>query len=119
MPNIPASITRATSLIIGEATRKVKVIPSGTPASTNQRKSGTALQEQNGVIIQRSPANKCPVNGCLFARTYRIFSGGRNVRMIDTTKIITESRINIFIVSKMKKSTALHARPVFASQKTV
>jgi hypothetical protein len=36
----------------------------------------------------------------------RIFSGGKYERIIETAKIITDSKTNILIVSKIKKSTA-------------
>ena len=36
----------------------------------------------------------------------RIFSGGRNERITETAKIITERRMNILMLSYMKKLTA-------------
>ena len=60
-PNIPKSKTRATSFIIGEATRKEKVAPRGTPDCINPKNKGIAEQEQNGVIIPKSAATMFPV----------------------------------------------------------
>ena len=56
------SITTATSLIIGEAMRNVKVTPTGIPASRNPMKRGMAEQEQKGVAIPSIPANTFPPN---------------------------------------------------------
>jgi len=49
------------SLISGEAMRNVRVIDSGTPAATRPMKSGTELQEQNGVMAPRTTASTRPV----------------------------------------------------------
>jgi len=97
----------ATSLIIGEATKKENVVDSGTPDSTKPRNNGTAEQEQNGVIIPNNAAKMLPVNRCLRERNRRIFSGGKKVRTIEMVKIITTKRINIFKVSKIKKLVLL------------
>ena len=59
-PNKPRSKTRATSLIIGEATKKEKVVPSGTPACINPKNNGMAEQEQKGVIIPSNEAKMFP-----------------------------------------------------------
>ena len=61
-PNKPNNITKATSFIIGEATRNEKVTPNGTPASTNPRNKGIALQVQKGVIIPSKEAKTFPDN---------------------------------------------------------
>ena len=97
---------RATSLIIGDATKNEKVTPSGTPACTNPKNNGIAEQEQNGVIIPKSEAIILPVYLFLWDNTFLIFSGGRYERIIETAKIMTDKRINIFIVSKIKKFIA-------------
>jgi hypothetical protein len=97
----------AISLIIGDATRNVKVTPSGTPALTNPRNSGTALQEQNGVIMPSNPASKCPKYRFFFDKMSRTFCGGRNERMIEMIKMITVKSKKIFIVSYTKKLTVL------------
>ena len=111
-PNIPRSKTRATSLIIGEATRKEKVVPSGTPASRKPINKGMALQVQNGVIIPRRDASTLPEYFLSPANTFLTFSGGRNERMMETTKIMTANNISIFMVSKIKKLT-IEASGVF------
>ena len=59
-PNRPHSRTSATSLTIGEATRNANVTPSGTPASTKPMNSGTAEQEQNGVMMPKPAAAVAP-----------------------------------------------------------
>ena len=64
-PNSPASITRATSLTTGDAIRKPKVTPSGRPDSRKPMKSGTAEQEQKGVIVPNNAARTVPVNSPL------------------------------------------------------
>jgi hypothetical protein len=43
-----------------------------------------------------------------------IFSGGKNDLIIETAKIITASKIKIFIVSKIKKFTASPASEPFS-----
>jgi len=71
------------------------------------KNKGTALQEQNGVKIPSSAANIFPKH--LFLpedKITRVFSGGKNERIIDTKKIIIESKIRILIVQKIKKSNA-------------
>lgn len=105
-PKRPRSITNATSLIIGEATRKEKVTPNGTPACTKPKNKGIAEQEQNGVIIPSREAMIFPVYLFLCDNTARIFSGGRYERIMETANIITDKRIKIFIESKIKKLTA-------------
>lgn len=49
-------IPKATLLIINEATRKEKVVPSGTPASRKPINKGVALQVQKEVTIPNSTA---------------------------------------------------------------
>ena len=104
-PNIPKSKTKATSLIIGEATRKEKVVPSGTPASRKPINKGIAEQVQNGVIIPRSDANTLPEYFLSPDSTFLIFYGGKKERIIETIKIMTANNIIIFMVSKIKKLT--------------
>ena len=118
-PNIPRSKTKATSFIIGEATRKEKVVPSGTPAWIKPKNNGIAEQEQNGVIIPRSEAMTLPVYLLLWERIALIFSGGKYERTIETQKIITARRIKIFIVSYIKKLTASAKRVWGAILKTL
>jgi len=73
-----------------------------------------AEHEQNGVIIPNNEAKTLPTYLFLCDNMDRIFSGGKYERIIDTMKIITERRINIFIVSYIKKFTAL-ARSVLGT----
>ena len=96
----------ATSLIIGEAIRKEKVTPRGTPASINPRNSGIAEQVQNGVIMPSKEAKILPTNSFLCESIFFIFDGGKNDLIIETIKIITINKIKIFTVSKIKKFTA-------------
>jgi len=95
----PQSIIRATSLIIGEDTRKENVAPKGTPASIKPRKSGMALQEQKGVTIPKTAASILPVCLCLWLKMERVFSGEKKLRMKETVKMIAQSKRNIFTVS--------------------
>ena len=44
----------------GAETKYVKATPKGILACKNPKKSGIALQEQNGVIIPNIPAKICP-----------------------------------------------------------
>jgi hypothetical protein len=78
-----------------------------------------AEQEQNGVIIPRSEANTFPTYLFLRESINRIFSGGKYERIIETTKTITDKRINILMVSKMKKFTAPPNKVFGAILKTV
>ena len=72
--------------------------PIVTPAREPLR-VGIAEQEQNGVIIPNKEAITLPVYLFLRDRIARIFSGGKYDLTIDTTKIMTASKINILIVS--------------------
>lgn len=51
----------AISLTIGDAIKKENVTPNGTPDSTNPMNSGTAEQEQKGVIIPTKAAATFPI----------------------------------------------------------
>lgn len=57
-PNIANSMTTAIWSIIGAATRKVSVMPSGTPADRKPMNSGTAEHEQNGVTAPSRAASR-------------------------------------------------------------
>ena len=50
----------AISLTMGEAMRKLRVTPMGTPAATNPMNAGTAEQEQKGVTTPRPAAITLP-----------------------------------------------------------
>ena len=104
-PKRPINKTRATSLIMGEATKKEKVIPNGTPAWMNPKNKGMAEQEQNGVIIPKRAAKILPVYLFLWDKIFLIFSGGRYDLTKETTKIITNKSNIILMVSKIKKLT--------------
>jgi hypothetical protein len=65
----------ATSFIIGDAMRKEKVTPNGTPDSTNPMKSGTAEQEQKGVIMPIKAATTFPRYSFLFPKAFLTFRG--------------------------------------------
>jgi hypothetical protein len=60
-------------LIIGDATKKEKVTPSGTPASTKPRNKGIALHVQNGVTIPSKEAKTLPVHSCFRERNFLVF----------------------------------------------
>jgi len=92
---------------MGEATKKEKVTPSGTPAWIKPKNKGIAEQEQKGVMIPKSETKIFPTYLFLRDKINRIFSFGKYERSIETKKIITAKRINIFNVSKIKKLTAL------------
>ena len=76
-PNRPHNRTSATSLTMGEAMRKVKVTPSGMPASTKPMKSGTAEQLQNGVMTPNPAAPSVPATVPRPASADRTRSGGK------------------------------------------
>ena len=84
---------------MGEATKKEKVVPSGTPAWIKPKNKGIAEQEQKGVIIPKSEASTLPTYLFLWDKIALIFSGGKYERIIETQKIITEIKISILIVS--------------------
>ncbi|EKE25415.1 MAG: hypothetical protein ACD_5C00168G0001 [uncultured bacterium] len=65
-------------------------------------------------MIPRSDAKILPTYFFSCERIFLIFSGGKNERIIDTTKIITNKSKIILIVSKMKKFTA-EAKSVFCA----
>jgi hypothetical protein len=84
---------------MGEATRKEKVVPSGTPAWIKPKNNGMAEQEQKGVMIPKREAKIFPTYLFLRDNIALIFSGGKYERIIETKKIITKSKRNIFMVS--------------------
>jgi hypothetical protein len=98
-PNIPNSITRATSLTMGEEIKNEKVTPKGTPASINPMNTGIAEQLQKGVTIPSRAATTLPRYWWRKLKIFRVFSGGKKLRIIATTKIIRASMIKIFKVS--------------------
>jgi hypothetical protein len=106
---------------MGEETKKENVAPKGTPASMNPKNNAMALQEQNGVTIPNKAAKTLLVYFPFEERIFLIFSGGRKERIIDTVKIIKQSKINILIVSykkKFKASPAIDPFPNFKKEKT-
>jgi len=82
---MPTSSTAATSLIIGLAIRKEKVMPSGMPASTKPMNSGTDEQEQNGVTAPSEMARTLASHGGLLRTYSRTRSGLRIARSIPIT----------------------------------
>ena len=60
---------------MGAATRKLKVTPSGTPARRKPMNSGTAEQEQNGVMIPSREARALPAREVRFDRASRTLAG--------------------------------------------
>ncbi len=96
----------ATSLTMGEATRKEKVTPKGTPAVTKPMKSGTAEQEQNGVGTPRRAARTFPTASRLPARIRRVRSGVKKVLRIPTPKTTSSRSMRTLGDSKTKNSTA-------------
>jgi hypothetical protein len=87
------------------------------PLSTKPIKSGTAEQEQKGVIIPSNAAKTLPAISKRFVKIFLIFSGGRNERMNETAKMITKSKIAIFMLSKTKKFIASPKTEAFARPK--
>ena len=99
------SITTATSLIIGAATKKEKVTPIGIPASRKPMKRGIAEQEQNGVTIPSKPAKTFPPNNDLPSSFLRVFSGEKNDRAMPAIKMTSTSKRNIFCTTLKKNHT--------------
>ena len=89
----------ATSLISGEAIRKLMVTPSGTPAATKPMKAGTALQEQNGVITPSPAARTLPTPSRRPPSRARVRSRLMKERSTVTTKMIPASSSRILTVS--------------------
>ena len=75
------------------------VTPSGMPASTKPRNSGTAEQEQNGVTTPSSAATTFPTDSRLPARIARVLSTVKNERAIPTTKTMRASSSSTLGVS--------------------
>ena len=79
-PNMPNSMTSATSLTIGAEIRKDSVTPSGMPDSTKPMNSGTAEHEQKGVITPSSAASPLPTPARRPPSQRRVCSGEMKVR---------------------------------------
>jgi len=86
-------------LTIGAEIRNENVTPSGTPASTKPRNSGTAEHEQNGVTTPSSAAITLPTASRLPASVRRVRSGVKKVRMMPTPNTTSTSSISTFGVS--------------------
>ena len=84
-PNSPKSSVSAISFTIGAAMRNENVTPSGTPACTKPRKSGTAEQEQNGVTTPRLAARTLATPSRRPASRARVRSGVKYELMIPIT----------------------------------
>ena len=98
-PNMPNSITTATSLTSGEAIRKDRVTPSGTPAETKPMNAGTAEHEQNGVATPSVAASTLPTPSRLPPRSARVRSTDMNERSTATAKTMPASSSTILLVS--------------------
>ena len=72
-------------MTIGAETRKAKVTPSGTPASTKPMKSGTAEQEQKGVMMPNPRRPRAPTTTLRPASVRRTRSGETKERRKPTT----------------------------------
>ncbi len=72
-------------------TRKEKVTPNGMPVSTKPMKSGTALQEQNGVTIPSAEASTLPMPTRLPLNNCCARSALKKVRSTVIAKIIPAS----------------------------
>jgi hypothetical protein len=92
-------MTRATSFTVGEEIRKEKVTPNGSPDSIKPMNIGTAEQEQKGVTMPNKAARKFPTYSLRWPSNLRDRSGGKKLRIIATTKIITMRSKKTFIVS--------------------
>ncbi len=98
-PNIPRIRITATSFTMGEAMRKLRVIPSGTPAATNPMNAGTAEHEQNGVTTPSPAAATLPRPSLRPPRSARVRSIVTKLRSTVTMKMIPPRRSRIFVVS--------------------
>ena len=79
--------------------RNANVTPSGTPASTKPMNSGTAEQEQKGVMIPNPAAATVPTTAFRPASALRTFSGATNDRR-------NETRVTIPVSSSMTLGTS-------------
>ena len=98
-PKRPNRRTSATSLIIGEAIRKENVTPRGTPVVTNPMNSGTAEQEQKGVMTPSNAASILPYDSRLPARMRLVRSGLKKERVMPTKKTTMSKSSSTFGVS--------------------
>ena len=89
----------ATSLTRGEAMRKEKVTPSGTPAATKPMKAGTALHEQNGVTTPSPAARTLPIPSRRPPSSARVRSTLMKERSTVTRKMTAVSSRRILTVS--------------------
>lgn len=89
----------ATSLIIGEATKKENVTPNGTPASIKPKNSGIAEQVQKGVTIPKHAATILPIYFFSWLRIALVLAGGKKDLMNETIKIMLTNNKNILIIS--------------------
>jgi hypothetical protein len=84
---------------VGDEIRKEKVTPKGRPDLRKPINIGTAEQEQNGVTMPSEAARKFPTYSRRFPSNFRDLSGGKKLRMMATTKMMTERSKKIFMVS--------------------
>ena len=82
-------------MIIGAAIRNEKVTPRGMPDSTKPMKSGTAEQEQKGVMTPSPAASVLPKPRRLPPSRRRVCSGLKKERRIVTRKMMPLSNSKI------------------------
>ena len=92
-------MTTATSLINGEAIRKVNVMLSGMPAATKPMNRGIEEHEQNGVTAPNSAARPSPAASPRPVSAARTRSGDSVVRTMPTTNTRPTSSSMILAVS--------------------
>ena len=88
---------------IGEDIRKENVVPRGNPAEVKPINIGILEQEQNGVTVPSKAPNIFPLIPPNLPNVFLVFSGGKYDWIYDIPYINTPSKINILIVSYMKK----------------
>ena len=93
--------------IIGEANKKEKVTPSGSPLDVKPINSGMLEQLQKGVIPPRQALKIFPAIPLTFPKTFFVFSGGKNDCRIPTKNIRTDIKMKILVVSNRKKWSEL------------
>jgi hypothetical protein len=98
-PNRPNSSTIATSFTIGDAMRKLRVTPRGTPAATKPMNTGTAEHEQNGVTTPSPAAATLPTPSRRPPSRARVRSTDMKLRNTVTRKITPVSSRTILLTS--------------------
>jgi len=99
---LASKITEAKSTR-GEDIKNENVTPIGRPALVNPINKGMDEQEQKGVTVPSKAPNilaQIPLN---LPKIFLVLSGGKKLCIYDIKNINTESSINIFITSYIKK----------------